>query len=552
MTAAVERHQTSQTPYRGPSPKLKSAAFRALLVGSFVTVMFAAVSAQLVRLALKGQYAHVAAPAEPVREFFTRPDIVDRNGRLLATDVALPILFADPFHVLSVDETVEQLAVYFPELDSSRVRAALADRTRRYYPLKRAVAPALAQTIHDLGLPGIDFRDAPKRSYPVGRLAGHLLGYVNGYNHGIAGVERFVNDSPDVRKIHTAGVNGAAPVRLTIDVRAQYGLEHELRRAMTRYRAQAATGIVMDVDNGGIVAAASLPGVDPSAKRDVLDRAKRNRFAGDAFELGSVFKVFTLAMAYELQLVSPDALIDVSAPLRVGRFTITDDHPVRAKLTLDQILTRSSNIGAGVLAQIAGKDKQRAFLGRLGLLDKIEGKGLRIVAPQPPKHWGEAETVTVSYGHGIAVSPLQFTVAFASIVNGGFAVQPTVVVQQDAQQHKPRRILGAETSAALRRMLRDNVMHGTGRRADINGYRVGGKTGTADRARGGRYDGKSVISTFAAAFPIDKPRYGVVVTLFDPRPEGGRDARSAGRTAAPAAGKIIARLGPLLNMPIAR
>jgi cell division protein FtsI (penicillin-binding protein 3) len=533
---------------RGPSPRLKSAALRAMIVGIAVTCLFVAVSAQLVRLGMRGQDLQRAAPAEVTLEFYSRPNIVDRRGQLLAADIGLPTLFADPFLILSVDETVEQLAAFFPELDNRQVRSALGDPGKRYFPLKRAVAPMVAQKIHDLGLPGIAFKDEPKRSYPAGRLAGHVLGHVNGNNYGVAGIERILNDNDGVRRVHAASVNTAPPLRLTIDVLAQYALEQELAAAIARNNASAATGILLDVDSGEIHAAVSLPGVDPSIAAEVLDKARRNRFADDAFELGSIFKVFTIAMALDMKVVSPRALVDVSTPLEVGRFKITDDHPVKAKLSLEQILVRSSNIGAGALAQAAGADRQRTFLARLGLTQPIGTPDVRSVAPVLPGHWGETETVTISYGHGIAVSPLQFAVAFASIVNGGFAVTPTFLHDPQRRPQPRRRVVTPATSKALQEMLRENVLRGTGRRARAAGYRVGGKTGTADLARGGRYDGASVITSFAAAFPMDRPRYALLVTIFDPRPEGGKAARSAGLTAAPAARAVIERVAPLLGV----
>ncbi len=542
------RHDGRPDVRKGPSPRLKSAALRALLVGLLVTLLFGAVSTQLVRLALRGQAHQRAAPAEVAMEFTSRPDIVDRHGRLLAADVGLPTLFADPFLILSVDETIDKLAAIFPEIDTPAVRAALRDPKRRYYPLKRAVAPALAQRIHDLGLPGIDFKDEPKRSYPAGRLAGHILGYVDGFNTGVVGIERVLNTMPGIRRVHQASVNTAPPLRLTLDMRAQYALEDELATAMKRDRAAAATGIVINAQSGEILAAASLPAVDPSVPGEVLDKNRRNRLADDAFELGSVFKIFTIAMALEMEVVSPRALVDVSTPLEVGGFRITDDHPVNGKLSLDQIFIRSSNIGAGALAEATGAKRQRAFLARLGLTKAIATPDVRTVAPVLPKPWGPTETVTIGYGHGMAVSPLQFAVAFASIVNGGYAITPTFL-HDPKRKPQRRRVLSTKTGDALRTMLRRNVLKGTGRRARVPGYRVGGKTGTADLARSGRYDGKSVITSFAAALPMERPRFVLFVTLFDPRPAGGKTARTAGRTAAPLAGRIISRIAPMLGVP---
>lgn len=528
---------------------LKSTALRMLIVGFGVTFLFAAVAAQLIRLGMVGQNQQRAKPARIIGEFYSRPDIADREGRLLATDIGLPTLYADPFLVASVDETVEGLAAIFPELDTPKVRRALADKSRRYYPLKRAVTPGVAQKIHDMGLPGLAFRDEPKRSYPNARLAGHLLGHVDGFNHGVAGIERLLNDDPGVRRVHRASVNTAPALRLTIDMRAQYALEHELGRGIAKFRAKAAAGVLLDIHTGEIWAAASLPGVEPSEISEVMDRKRRNRLADDAFELGSVFKVFTLAMALDLDVVGPHALIDVASPLKVGGFEITDTPAYNGRLTLEQVLVRSSNIGAAVLAEATGAAGQREFLKHIGLTTAIDTPDVRTVAPKLPRRWGEAETVTVSYGHGIAVSPLQFAVAFAGMVNGGYALRPRLVRTAEREFPAPRRrILRRETSELLQKMLRKNVLAGTGRQVRAAGYRVGGKTGTADLARNGKYDGKSVIASFAAAFPMDRPQFALLVTLFEPQPEGGKPARSASRTAAPLAGNIIRRVAPILGV----
>ena len=528
--------------------QLRSMAARGLIVGLIVAVGFAAVSAQLVRLAMKNQLELRASPAILYREFHSRPDIVDRNGRLLATDVSIPSLFANPSQLASVDETLEQLSKVLPGIDSPKSRRALGDRTRKYYVLRRAVAPAQAQYIHDLGLPGIDFKWELKRSYPEGRLAGHVLGYVNGMNHGKAGIERFLNGGEGVERVHSVSVNRAPPLRLSIDVAAQYGLVQELSAAREQYDAEAATGVVVDAQTGEIAAAASVPNVDPSVSSEVLEKARMNRFADDVYELGSVFKVVTIAMAIETGVASPEAKIDVSDPLELGRLRIEKGRHGKQQLTMTEVVTHSSNLGAGVLAHVIGGERQKAFLKRLGLTSRLDTPDVKAAAPLLPRHWGETETITIGYGHGIAVAPLHFAVAVAPLVNGGRRIVPTYLQRDDGPIAQGDKVVRSSTSTAIRAMLRANVLHGTGRRADVPGYKVGGKTGTADIARRGGYDGKSVISSFFAAFPIDRPRYIVLISVFDPKPAGGKDMRSAARTAAPTAGRVIRRLAPILGV----
>ncbi|MEN2494905.1 MAG: putative peptidoglycan D,D-transpeptidase FtsI [Hyphomicrobiaceae bacterium hypho_1] len=528
--------------------QVRSNVFRLFIVGFCITVSFIAVAIQLIRLASVGQNKQSIKPPKFLSEFYSRPDIVDRYGRLLATDVALPALFADTYLITNVDKTVKRVARIFPELDTDKVRQALSDKKRRYFLLKSAVAPDVAQAIQDTDLPGLSFRSEPKRSYPNSRLAGHLLGYVDVYNYGIAGVERVLNAYEGVRRADSVTVNTAPPLRLTIDMRIQYGLEQELRAGIKKFNAEAAAGILIDVHNGEIWAAASLPGVEPANVEELKDWSRRDRLTNDAFELGSVFKVFTLAMVLELGIVTPKALVDVTKPIKIDGLVISDVNPFKGRLTLGQIIMRSSNIGASVLADAVGGRSQYEFLKQIGLTRAIDRKDVKTVAPKLPSHWGAVETATIGFGHGIAVSPLQFTVAFVSMINGGIAITPTLLRANGSSELPKRRLIRAETSAYLRKILRKNVLNGNGWRARVAGYRVGGKTGTADLARNGEYDGKSVIASFAAAFPMDKPRYALLVTLFDPKAKGSKAMRSAAITAAPVAGAIIRRVAPVLGV----
>ncbi|MCB1509449.1 MAG: penicillin-binding protein 2 [Hyphomicrobiaceae bacterium] len=536
--------------------EIKSRAVRIALVGGAIAVAFTAVSLQLVRLAMKGQHENLlVAAAAPVSSTYSRPDIVDRNGRLLASDVPLPSLYADPKRVPSVDETLEQLSSVLPGIATPELRRLLSDKARRFIWIKRRMSTALAERIHALGLPGLAFRNELARSYPQGRFAGHLLGHVNGQNRGVIGLERYIDEQGGVRLVPTARVNTSPPVRLTIDAAAQFAVEEELRAAMARYQTVAATGVVMDARTGEVRAAASVPGVDPDEPTELLDKARMNRLAGDVYELGSVFKVFTIAMALETGLVGPSTIVDVTQPLKVGRFTIRDFHPARRPLTVTEVFTKSSNVGAGRLALEIGQERQQAMLKALGVLTPMATEAGVIVHPKLPQPWGKAATITVAYGHGLAVAPLQFAASAAALVNGGIVVKPTLITRPDALAYAASgaRVLKPSTSAAIREMMRLNVTSsgGSGRRADVPGYEVGGKTGTADWAQSGRYNGKSVINSFLAAFPIREPRYVVLVTLFDPKSttaSSRKPHRTAGLNAAPTAGQIIARVAPLLGV----
>src|SRR5690606_37854344 len=358
-------------------------------------------------------------------ESYWRPDIVDRNGRLLATDIEAPTLYADPALIIDVDELVEHLVEVFPEFDASELRRSLSDRDRRYVRLKRGISPATAQRIHNFGLPGLGFRNEPKRIYPNGALAGHVLGHVDIDNKGTSGIERFIDDEVGIEAVHSGAPGALQPFRVSLDISVQHAVEDELRAAVRQYSAKGAAGVILDVDTGEVLAAVSLPQVDPADRMQSLDPDRLDKLADGVYELGSIFKTITVAMALEAGTADLERIYDVRVPLQVGRYTIRDPYPVGRPLTVGEIFVHSSNVGAGMLALELGAERQRESLARFGLTDPIRSELGAIAAPKLPRHWGKAETITIAYGHGIAVAPLQFAATAASLVNGGLRVTPT-------------------------------------------------------------------------------------------------------------------------------
>jgi cell division protein FtsI (penicillin-binding protein 3) len=522
---------------------------RTLIATLAMALFFMAIGAQLVRLALAGLTDSSISLSETVAQSYARPDIVDRNGRLLATDVVAYSLFADPARVLDRDEVIEKLAVVFPDLDRNALRRDLSDRDRRFVWVRRGLPPRTAQVVHDLGLPGLDFRRELRRAYPGGNIAGHVLGYVNIDNKGVSGIERYVDDIVGVEAVQSATRAERPPVRLSLDIGVQHAVEAELADAVKRYEAQGAAGIVLDVDTGEIVASASLPEVDPA--RPNMDSARADKVSGSTFELGSVFKTLTIAMAIDQALATPETIVDVRKELKSGGFTIKDLHPLRRPLTVAEIFLHSSNVGAAMLALQAGPDRFQAFLRHMQLTDAIKTEAGNVSPPQLPPRWGETETITASYGHGIALAPLQFAAAASAVVNGGRKVTPTYIKRPFDSSVADIPLMSASTSEKMRDLMRRNVAEpaGTGKRADVPGYQVGGKTGTAEMPGVGGYREKAVISSFLAAFPMDKPRYLVFVMLFEPKAtkETGGEVL-ASRNAAPTTARVISRIGPLLGL----
>jgi cell division protein FtsI (penicillin-binding protein 3) len=536
-----------QTPAGATTVRLRR---RTLMTLAGVLLCLCVIGGQLVRLALRSGPDVRVALAEPLARSWSRPDIVDRNGRLLASDIAVNSLYADPQLILDLDEAIERLAATLPGLDEAELRKSLADRSRRFAWVARGLSPRQAQSVHDLGLPGLAFRVELKRAYPLSALAGHLLGTVNTDNKGLAGIERLLDDTGRVEGVQGPGRMQTQPLRLSIDIGVQHGLAEELKLSASRYSAPAAAGLVLEANSGEILAAVSLPEVDPSRTGDWLDATRSDRLAGGIYELGSIFKTMTIAMALEAGTANLDKLYDVRQPLLAGTYTIKDPYPQGRPLSVRDIFLHSSNVGAGMLALEAGPERQRSFLARLGLTEPMRTEAGPVAPPLLPKHWGTTETVTIGYGHGLALAPLQFAAALATLVNGGTKVTPTLLARNADSGIQPRAV-SAATSARIREIMRLNVTHpsGTGRRADAEGYRVGGKTGTAEMPGRGGYQEKAVISSFIGAFPMDAPKYVVFVLLFQPQTgETGGDHITAGLNAAPATARIVERIAPLLGV----
>jgi cell division protein FtsI (penicillin-binding protein 3) len=514
--------------------------------------LFTAVAAQLVRLSLKNLNAPRSAMSEPITRTYARPDIVDRHGRLLATDLEAPSLYADPALILDVDEATEKLAAILPELDQAELRRQLADTTRRFVWIKRGLTPRLAQRIHNLGQPGLLFRQEPKRAYPMRRAAGHLLGTVNVDNRGVAGIERYIDDAGNAEAVQGAAGAAKPAVRLSIDLGVQAGLQEELRAAVERYSAAGAAGVILDVQSGEVLAQASLPDVDPGRAVEAQDPTRLDKLTTGVYELGSIFKAFTIAEAIDAGRATLDTVYDVRIPLRYGRFQIKDLHPLGRPMSVRDIFIHSSNVGAAMLAETGGPQTQRDFLTRLGLTEPMKTEAATFTPPKLPSRWGAIETATISFGHGMAMPPLQFAVASAALVNGGWRVTPTVLANTMTRASLPgERVLKPETSDAINQLMRRNVTSpsGTGRQADVPGYEVGGKTGTAEIPGVGGYQKKAVLASFLAAFPMSKPRYIVLITIQEPQAsEATKGQITAGVNAAPTAGLVIARIAPLLGV----
>ena len=416
--------------------------------------------------------------------------------------------------------------------------------------LRREITAKQRQEIHRLGLPGIGFMHENKRVYPSGPLVSHLLGHVNIDNQGIAGIEKWL-DSRGLADLHLAGLARdrlQQPVELAVDMRVQHAMRDELVKARTKYKALAAAGLVLDARTGEIVSMVSVPDYDPNNPREALDPTRINRLTTGVYEMGSTFKALTLAMAIDSGRMNLNSMFDARVPLQYGKHTINDYRGQKRMLSMPEVFTYSSNIGTARMALALGVEHHKQFLRRLGQLDRLRTELPESAEPIVPRRWQEINTVTIAFGHGLSVSPLQAMMANAALVNGGLLIPPTFRkrTEEEAMQVATR-VLKPETSEKMRYLMRLNAEKGTAKRADVDGFYVGGKTGTSEKVVNGRYVKNKLLNTFTAVFPADQPRYLLLVMLDEPQviPETNGYATS-GWNAAPTAGLIIARIAPLL------
>lgn len=506
---------------------------------------FSLVGARLVELAIVGSNHDARVAAVDTEDPIHRPDILDRNGEVMATDIVTASLYADGRAIIDPLETARQLATALPDLKVEDVAAKL-ETGRAFIWLKRDLTPKQQYAVHYLGLPGLGFRREQKRVYPNGHSSSHVLGMVDLDNRGTAGMERYIDRAQLLGRGNEGGER-AQPVALSIDMRVQFALRDELAKGVEEFKAKAAVGIIMDTHTGEVMAMSSLPDFDPNEPMVSNDEARFNRATLGVYELGSVFKAVTLAAALDSGKVQIGSRFDATQPIKFARFTIHDFHAENRWLTVPEVFMYSSNIGTAKIALQMGTEMYRDYLRRFGLVTQPEIELPESGSPLVPTRWSELSTITVSFGQGIAVTPLQVVSAMSAIVNGGTKVSPTFL-RRDVSKEGPR-LVSTQVSKEMRDLLRLVVTDGTGKKADVPGYPVMGKTGTAEKAVKGGYARHRLISSFLSAFPASDPRYAMLI-MFD-EPQGSKATygyATAGWNAAPVTSRVIKRVAPLLGI----
>ena len=516
---------------------------RLIVTGMLFLLAFGVIGARMAELMLfKGDESprRPAAAARATEPALPRADIVDRNGVLLATSLPTVSLYAIPGQILDADEAAAKLAGVLPELGIPELRARLKS-DRGFVYLRRNLTPRQQYEVNALGLPGINFERGARRVYPEGALSAHAVGLTDLDGHGIAGIEKTFDGQLG---------EGRQPIRLALDLRIQTVVRTELARAIAEFRAIGATGMVMDVTTGELLAMVSLPDYDPNQLAQTASETMFNRATLGVYEMGSTFKLFNTAAALDTGTATPNSMFDASGPLHVARFEITDTHPFHRALSVREILVHSSNVGSAHMAMAMGTENQRNYMARFGMLRAAAIELPEVGAPLFPAPWREINTMTIAYGHGIAVTPLQLITGVSSLVNGGVYRQATLLRNDPGTTVPERQVIKRETSEQMRRLMRAVVEEGTGSKANVPGYEVGGKTGTAEKVAAGGYRHKALLSSFIATFPVSDPKYVVLVMVDEP--QGTRETAgfaTGGWTAAPAAGRVIAQMATILGIP---
>jgi cell division protein FtsI (penicillin-binding protein 3) len=522
---------------------IETGRLRLAVTAGLFCLAFAGIAVRLVDLMLLKE--PTAAPglraaAGAGHGSLARADIVDRNGVIIATNLPTVNLYADSAKVGDPKDAADKLIAVLPDVRYDDLLRRLGSGQRFVY-LRRHLTPAEQMAVNRLGIPGVYFENSERRIYPQGSLFAHAVGTTDPDNRGNAGIEKTFDQVLSERR---------EPLALSLDVRVQHAVHETLATGIARFRAEAGSAVVMDVATGEIVAMVSLPDFDPKAVGDSVADARFNRTTLGLYEMGSTFKLFTAAMALDAGTAKLNSNYDASEPIKIGRFTISDYHGLKRVLSVPEILIHSSNIGAARMALEAGTETQKTYLRRLGLLSPLSLELPEVGTPQYPSTWRDINTITIAYGHGISVTPVHVATAVSALVNGGVLMPPTVVRRDPKAMPDGTRVISAKTSAAMRALMRMVVLDGSGKQADVAGYEVGGKTGSAEKVgRRGGYAEHSLRTSFVAAFPVDAPRYVVLVVLDEPH--GTKETynfATAGWNAAPTAGTIIAKIAPMLGV----
>ncbi len=535
------------------STRLDKSGFRLRLIGLAFLCVYGLIDGKLIKLGLSKEAPAGLKAAASDAVSGARPELLDRNGGVLAQDIKTMSVFAEPRRLIDKDEAVELLTAVLPDVDASDLRKRLGSK-KGFVWVKRGVTDKQQQEVFRLGLPGVGFLPENKRIYPNGPVGAHVLGFTNTDNQGIAGIEKWV-DNQGLGDLKGAGFDvtpqDLKPISLSLDTKATYAVRDELMKGIARFKAAAGSAAIMDVNTGEMIAYVSLPDYDPNNPVDALKPDHINRLNVGTYEMGSTFKAISIAMALELNKVTLRSTVDARDNLRYGRFTIHDFHATHRILTVPEVFIHSSNIGTARMVMMVGVDGHKQFLRKMGQLTRLQTELPETAMPQIPAHWGELNSMTIAFGQGLNVTPLQAMMAVGALANGGYEITPTFLKRDKPDvRDESQRVIRPEVSESLRYLMRVNATLGSAKKIDIPGYFAGGKTGTADKLIHGHYSNDRVNTTFMSIVPADKPKYLFFVMMEDPQAaEGTYGYHTAAWNSGEVCGKIMERVAPLLNLP---
>ncbi|MBZ9657888.1 penicillin-binding protein 2 [Mesorhizobium sp. ESP-6-4] len=479
----------------------------------------------------------------------SRPDIVDRNGEVLATDIKTASLFAEPRRIVDADEAIERLSTVLPEIDYEQTYRKLKSGAGFVW-LQRQLTPKQQADILALGVPGLGFRTEKRRFYPSGETSSYIVGLTNIDNQGISGMEKYIDEQglSDLQASGLAVAKDLKPVKLSIDLRVQHVVRDEIAAGLERYRAIGAGAVVLNIKTGEVIAMASVPDFDPNNPYNAQEKDRLNRMSAGLYEMGSTFKSFTSAMALDSGKATMNSRFDASHPIRVGHQAIHDFHGKNRVLSLPEVFLFSSNIGSAREAELVGIEGHREFLHRLGILDRMQTELPEVARPTEPKVWKQVNSFTIAFGHGVSTTPLQAAVGCAALMQG-YLIEPTFLVRSEQEAMAvAKKVVSDKTVEGMRYLYTLNAEKGSARNARVPGYRVGGKTGTAEKVINGRYSKDLNFNTFVAAFPMDDPQYLVFTIADAPHPEKPGMTDVAANNAGVMAGNIIRRAAAMLGV----
>jgi cell division protein FtsI (penicillin-binding protein 3) len=541
---AADGREASGTPRNALTDALELSRSRLMVTAAVVVFAFSAIAVKLGDATLLGHPAEprgiAAATAELAAPTAARADIMDRNGNLLATSLATSSVYADPKLIIDPREAASRIAAALPDLNAKELLAKLSG-DRRFVWVKRNLPPRQQAAVHRLGIPGIYFEREEKRFYPNANLTAHVVGYSGVDNAGLAGLEQHFDK-------RLRGDSGT-PLQSSLDLRLQHVLKKELTATMEEFRAIGSAGIIFDVNTAEVLAMVSLPDFDPHEPDHSVGDARFNRNTLGVYEMGSTFKIFNSAMSLDSGRVRVTDSFDASHPIQYGRFTITDYHGLHRWLSVPEIFMHSSNIGSVRMALQTGVPTQKTFMAKMGFTRPPPLELPEVGWPLVPNPWRDINAMTISFGHGISVSPMHVVTAAASVINGGIMHPPTILKREPGTLIPGERVIAQQTSEMMRRLFRLVVSQGTAKAADVPGFVVGGKTGTADKAHGRHYAQNSRLSSFLGAFPMQNPKYIVYVMVDEPQASAkSHGYATGGWVAAPAVGRIVKQIAPLLGV----